>query len=236
MAKLARKEKAHKDSGNIVVDLGEEVDKHIVRRVDQKLAAAGVSLPKKEQMAGPGDRFGGYKPGGYRPGMFGYRPWYADKDQKGGSMGAGIPYAARWRGLGRPNLAHLAVGGLIGTFGNAALTRVTPDIVKTNVGIVHDGIAFLVGLIPLVARPNAYTLGVAAPGAFVLAMSAFNYAMDGIGIKKPALLRGGAQASPVPKAGIEASVAARAKLADVHNRISNPGAGSVPRVTAQAVA
>lgn len=234
MAKLAKKEKSHKDSGNIVVDLGEEVDKHLVRRIDQKLAAAGV-VPKKETMAGPGDRSGGYRPGGYRPGMFGYRPWYVDKDSKGGSMGAGIPYAARWRGLGRPNLAHLAVGGLIGTLGNVALVRVTPDIVKSDLAIVHSGIAFAVGLIPLIARPNAYTLGVAAPGAFVLAMSMFNYAMDGIGIKKPAL-RGGAEAAPVPRTGIDASVAARAKLAETHARMSSPGAGGVPRVTAQAVA
>jgi hypothetical protein len=226
MAKLAKKEKAPKDSGNIVVDLGEEVGKNLDRRIDRKLAAAGVSLAeKREKMAGPGEgRFSGYKPGGYKPGMFGYRPWYADK---GAAMGSSESYGARWRGLMRPNLGKFAVGALVGALGNVALMRVTPDIVKTDLGLVHSGLAFVAGLVPVLARPNSYTLGAAAPGTILLAASLFNYALDGIGVKKPAL-RGSEPAAP----GIEARISARAKLNEVHQKILNPG---VPRVHAQAV-
>lgn len=231
MAKLAKKEKSSKNSGNIVVDLGEEIGTNIDKRIDRKLVAAGVDLTKKEKMAGPGEgQYGGYKPGGYRPGMFGdrpYRPWYADKRP---GMGASESYASRWRSLMHPNLGHMLVGGLVGAIGNVALMRVTPDLVKTDLGLVHSGLAFVGGLIPVLARPNSYTLGAAAPGTFLLAVSLFNYALDGIGVKKPAL-RG--SEGPVPQKGIENSVAVRAKLQEVHGRMSNPG--GVARVQAQAV-
>jgi hypothetical protein len=226
MAKLAKKGKAAKESGNIVVDLGEEVGKNLDRRIDRKLAAAGVDLAKKERMAGPGEgRFGGYKPGGYRPGMFGMRPWYADKRP---GMGSSESYMSRWRGLMHPHVGKMAVGGLIGALETVALMRVTPEIVKNDLGLVHSGIAFAVGLIPVLARPNSYTLGAAVPGATALALSLFNYALDGIGIKKPAL-RGG---DGLPTAAIESTVAARAKIQQAHQRIQNPG---VARVTAQPV-
>lgn len=226
MAKVAKK--SSKDSGNIVVDLGEEIGTNIDKRIDRKLVAAGVDLTKREKMAGPGEgKYGGYKPGGYRPGMFGYRPWYADKKP---GMGSSESYASRWRSLMHPNLGKLAVGALVGAMGNVALMRVTPDFVKTDLGLVHSGLAFVGGLIPVLARPNSYTLGAAAPGTIMLAISLFNYALDGMGVKKPALRGPG---GPVPQKGIEDSVAARAKLQDVHARMSNPG--GVARVQAQAV-
>lgn len=227
MAKLAKKEKAGRDSGNIVVDLGEEIDSTMTRKIDQKLAAAGIGKEGKEKMAGSGEgRFGGYRPGGYRPGMFGYRPWYADKD-KGGSMGASESYAARWRGLMRPNLAHLAVGAALGALGDIALMRVTPDLVKTDSAMVHTALAFAATLVPVLVRPNSYTLGIAAPGAVLLAASMFNYAMDSIGIK-PRALRGADGLAP---RAIESSVSARQKLAEAHSRM-NPG---VARIQAQAI-
>lgn len=225
MAKLAKKSKASEDSGNIVVDLGEEIGTNIDKRIDRKLSAAGVDLSKKERMAGPGEgRFGGYKPGGYRPGMFGYRPWYADKRP---GMSGGESYGSRWRSLMYPHLGKMAVGGLIGALETVALMRVTPELVKTDLGLVHSGLAFAIGLIPVLARPNSYTLGAAVPGAAVLAVSLFNYALDGIGIKKPAL-RG---SEPVPS--IDSAIAGRQKLAQAHSRIMNPG--GVARVQAQPV-
>lgn len=231
MAKLA-KSKTGKESGNItVVDLGEDIDKALVRRIDQKMAAAG--LVGKEKMSGKEKLAGqGYKAGGYRPGMFGYRPWYADKQSKfGHTMGAS--YSEKMRGLARPNLTHLGIGAAIGALGNAALLRVTPDLVKSDLALVHNGIAFAVGLIPVLAKPNSYTLGVAVPGTVVLAMSLFNYAMDSLGIKKPAL-RG--TEGPAQRTGIDAALAARQKLADVHGRMSRTVPTSPARVTAQAVA
>jgi hypothetical protein len=227
MAKLAKKGKAAKESGNIVVDLGEEIGTNIDKRIDRKLTAAGVDLTKKEQMSGPGEgRFGGYKPGGYRPGMFGHRPWYADKRP---GMGYADSYASRWRGLLHPHVGKMTVGGLIGALGNVALMRVTPEVVKTDIGLVHSGLAFVVGLIPVIARPNSYTLGAAVPGAAVLAVSLFNYALDSVGIKKPAL-RG---SDPVPGASIQSSIDSRSKLQQVHSRMANPG--GVARVQATPV-
>lgn len=235
MAKLAKKGKPAKADGNIVVDLGEEVDKVMVKKIDQKLAAAGV-IPKREKMAGPGEsRFGGYRPGGYRPGMYGYRPWYADK---GSGMGSSMSYSSRWKSLMRPNLGHLSVGALIGALGNAGLVRVTPSIVKgTDLNVVHQGIAFTVGLIPVLARPNSYTLGVAVPGAMLFASAIFNLALDSMGVQKPAL-RGSEPAGAAPAAprAIDASSASvRAKLQEVHGRLSNPAA-PVARVQARAIA
>jgi hypothetical protein len=224
MAKLA------KNTGNVtVVDLGEEVDKVLVKRIDQKLKAAGVvgKAQQKEQMAGPGSS--SYRAGGYRPGMFGYRPWYADKQNKFGAT-MGSSYSEKMRGLSRPNLTHLGIGAGIGALGNAALLRVTPDIVKSDLSIVHNAIAFTIGLIPVLAKPNSYTLGVAVPGAVMLAMSFFNFAMDQVGIKKPAL-----RGSDASHASIESSVSARAKLQQVHQQI-NRTAQNPARVTAQAVA
>lgn len=220
MAKLAKS----KSEGNVtVVDLGEEVGKSLNRRIDRKLKAAGVV--GKEKMAGP---MSSYRSGGYRPGMFGYRPWYADK--QGHAMGAS--YAEKMRGLSRPNLMQLGIGGLIGALGNRALVRVTPDVVKTDSALAHNAIAFVVGLVPVLAKPNSYTLGVAIPGAAVLMLSLFDYAMDYVGIKKPAL-RG--PVAGAPRASIDAAVAARQKLADVHNRMNHPVPASSARVTAQAV-
>lgn len=227
MAKLANK--AGKSAGNVtVVDLGEEVDKHMNRRIDQKLRAAGVTGESKEKMAGPS----GYKSGGYHPGTFGYRPWYADRQNKfGHTMGASMSYNERWRSLMRPNLMQAGIGGLIGVAGNVALMRVTPEFVKSDQAIVHSALAFVVGLIPVVAKPNSYTLGVALPGAVVLAMSLTDWALNSIGIKKPAL-RGtdGAQ-----RTGIESSVSARTKLQQVHQSMNRPVQSAPVRVPAQAV-
>lgn len=231
MAKLA-KQKTGKQSGNItVVDLGEDIDKALVRRIDQKMAAVGLGsqekMAGKEKMAGPG-----YKAGGYRPGMFGFRPWYADKQSKYGHM-MGASYSERMRGLARPNLTHLGIGAAIGAAVNVALLRVTPDVVKSDLSLVHTGIGFVAGLAPVLIRPNSYTLGVAIPGTVALAMSLFNYALDTIGIKKPAL-RG--SDGPVQRTSIDAALAARQKLADVHGRMNRPVQASPARVTAQAVA
>lgn len=234
MAKLA-KSKTGKAAGNVtVVDIGEEIDKHMNRRIDQKLKAAGVTgAPDKEKMAGYG-----YKAGGYRPGMFGHRPWYADRQSKFGHT-MGSSYMERFRGLSRPNLGHLAVGAGIGGLGIAGLMRVTPDIVKSDQAMVHSGIAFLVGLVPVLAKPNSYTLGVALPGTVALGLSIFNWGLDSLGISKP-VLRGIGGPAAAPRKGIEAAVSAREKLADVHNRMTSRPAAQGPqaapaRVVAQAV-
>lgn len=233
MAKLA-KSKTGKAAGNVtVVDLGEDIDKHLNRRIDQKLKAAGVAeVPGKEKMAGPG-----YRAGGYRPGMFGHRPWYADRESKFGHA-MGSSYAERFRGLSRPNLAHMAVGAGIGGLGVVGLMRVTPDIVKSDSAMLHGAIAFIAGLVPVIAKPNSYTLGVALPGTVALGLSIFNWGLDSLGISKP-VLRGIGGPAAAPRAALDVVMGAKEKLAQVHGKMtSRPGAQAQTapaRVVAQAV-
>lgn len=214
-----------KSPGNVtVVDLGEEVDKHMSRKIDQKLAAAGVKPGlQKEQMAGSF----GYRAGGYRPGMFGNRPWYADRQSRFGTT-MGSSYSERWRGLSRPNLGHAAIGAIIGGLVDAGLLRVTPDVIKSQNGLLNTGLVCALGLVPVFVKPNSYTLGVAVPGAVLLGLSIINYAMDAVGVKRPAL--SGAQQG---LSSLEASAAARQKLQQTHQAMNRPAA---PRVAATAVA
>lgn len=218
MAKVAKA----KSPGNVtVVDLGEEVDKHMSRKIDQKLRAAGVETGvQKEKMAGSG-----YRSGGFRPGMFGQRPWYADRQNRFG-MTMGASYSERWRGLMRPNLGHAAIGALIGGLVDAGLLRVTPDVIKSQSGLLNTGLVAVLGLVPVFVKPNSYTLGVAIPGVTLLGLSIINYAMDSLGVKKSALSGAG------PAAGLEAAMSARQKLAQTHQAMQRPAA---PRVQAAAV-
>lgn len=227
-----------KDEGPIVVDLGEEIDKKLRSVVGQVTMAGSKTGEKGKAEMGRGDgnyrpgMFGGYKPGGYRPGMFGgYRPWYADRDS---SMGA------------RQSIAQMVdkpwwvAGGLaIGVLANRALMRVSPDIVKTDIEVVHTGIIFGIGVIPLLIKPNAITLGVAIPGAVYFAGSLVDWMMNRAGIKKPAL--SGDAPAQAPRQGMDQALAAREKMAQMQQRIlQQPAAqyqqqASGGRVSARAV-
>ncbi len=217
MAKVAKA----KSPGNVtVVDLGEEVDKHMSRKIDQKLRAAGVETGvQKEKMAGSF----GYRQGGFRPGMFGQRPWYADRQNRFG-MTMGGSYSERWRGLMRPNLGHAAIGALIGGLVDAGLLRVTPDVIKSQNGLLNTGLVAALGLVPVFVKPNSYTLGVAMPGAVMFGLSIINYAMDSLGFKKPALSGAG------PAAGVDAQLSARQKLAQTHQAMQRQAPARVPAV------
>src|SRR4029077_13327501 len=147
MAKKQPSKGAGRKDGNVIVDLGEEIDKKIVSAV----GAAKRSVERTE-MGRPGGRpgmFGGFRPGGYRPGMFGgYRPWYADREGRGGGV-LGMAF------LNEPVKPVAMLGGLaLGVIGNRALMRVTPDIIGTSMEVAHTGIAFVVGLIPALVKPN----------------------------------------------------------------------------------
>jgi hypothetical protein len=150
--------------------------------------------------------------------MFGgYRPWYADRESRGGGGGTlGMAF------LNEPVKPVSMLGGLaLGVIGNRALIRVTPDIIGTTMEIAHTGIAFVVGLIPALVKPNNITIGVALPGAVYFAGSLVDWAFNKVGIKKAAL-SGGAeapQAQPQQRQGADAALAARQKLADLQNRI-----------------
>lgn len=238
-AKSAKKSAGRgKDTGNIVVDLGEEIDKKLRSVVGQVAMSGSGKKDGKAEMGRPGDgnyrpgMFGGYKPGGYKPGMFGgYRPWYADK----ASLGA--PRQSINEMVDKP--WWLAGGMALGVLTNRALLRVSPDIVKTDVEVVHTGILFGLGIIPLLVKPNAITLGVAIPGAVYFAGSLVDFAMNYVGIKKPALSGGAGPAAPRQAAASDA-LAAREKLAVMQQRITQQPqaqqfAPQANRVTARAV-
>lgn len=224
-----------KEPGNIVVDLGEDIDGKIRSVVKERLRSAiGESRRAKSDSGQPGSRneisrgdsgktgmYGGYKPGGYRPGMFGgYRPWYADKPS-GSGLGAGLGMA--W--LKEPVKPLAMAGGLaLGTIGNRALLRVTPDIVKYDSALLHNGIAFLVGLIPVMIKPNSITVGVALPGAVYLFGSFTDWVMNKIGVKQPALSLGSTAPAerPQPRQGPDQSLSARDKLQSLANNMRPP--------------
>jgi hypothetical protein len=210
------------DSGNVIVDLGEELDKKIRYAVgdarrDVEKTEIGRPGGYRPGMFG-GYRSGGYRPGGYRPGMFGgYRPWYADRESRGGGGTLGMAF------LNEPVKPVSMLGGLaLGVIGNRSLMRVTPDIIGTSMPLAHTGIAFVVGLIPALVKPNNITIGVAIPGAVYFAGSLVDWAFNKAGIKQPlAGLAGGeaSQAHPQQRQGADAALAARQKLADLQNRI-----------------
>lgn len=213
MAKKQPSKGAGRKDGNVIVDLGEEIDKKIVSAV----GAAKRSVERTEMGRGgrPG-MFGGYRPGGYRPGMFGgYRPWYADRESRGSGGVLGMAF------LNEPVKPVHMLGGLaLGVIGNRALMRVTPDIIGTSMEIAHTGIAFVVGLIPALVKPNNVTVGVALPGAVYFAGSLVDWAMNKVGIKKPAL-SGTETSQPAQqqRGTPDAALVARQKLSDLQQRI-----------------
>jgi hypothetical protein len=130
------------------------------------------------------------------------------------------------------------VSGLaIGVLANRALMRGSPDVVKTDIEVVHTGILFGLGVIPLLVKPNAITLGVAIPGAVYFAGSLVDWMMNKAGIRKPAL--SGDAPAQAPRQGMDQALAAREKMAQMQQRIlAQPAAAQYQaggRVSARAV-
>lgn len=256
MSKAKTKEKPRGASakgsgtGNITVDLGEAIDKKL-----RSVMGKAETEPKRTEVGRPGDArpggyrpgmFGGYRPGGYRPGMYGgsrtgafggYRPWYATRESRFGG-GMGNPFMGE--GIMRQvHVGHMVTGIVIGVVGNRALVRVTPDIIKVDSAVVHDAIAFIVGLIPLLAKQNSVTVGVALPGTVFLAGSLVDWLLNAIKIKKgPSSIGSPEGAAPVRQPGAENALSASRKLADIASRVNpaapSPAAGAPARIYAQA--
>ncbi len=236
------------DSGNVVqVDLGEKHHQKVARMIDEKLAAAGVAVrtgmagksPSSPAKAGTSTA----KPAtanmlsGYRPGMFGHRPWYSRFGrpwmgqetavvQSEGRKTFIIPESVRTVKTG-----ELLTGGGLGLIGNRALVRLTPLLWKNNSKVLHEGLAFVAGAIPLLFKRNATTLGVAIPGAVFLGGTLIDMLFDWVKMPKPTL--SGGEGSPA--VGQDATWAARQKLANIQNRINQPQQAPrpLPRVVAQ---
>jgi hypothetical protein len=232
------------DSGNVILDLGEKHSQKIEKMIDQKFAAAGMAGgSQKTGLGRPGSsRFGGRFLG--RPSMgAGYRPWFSRFGGEGRRpwMGQGA-IALTPRGgyqiipmeIRNVVTSQLLTGMGLGIVGNRALVRLTPSLWPTNNSrIVHEGLAFAAGLIPLLFKRNATTLGVALPGAVYLGGTLVDMLFNALNMPQPAL----AGSQPGRLSGMDAALAARQKLAAIQSRISSPVAhpqGARPRVLAQA--
>lgn len=223
--KAAKKAAAPKGNGNITVDLGEAIDRKL-----RSAMGKGASDPKKASMGYPGS--------GYRPGMYGWKPYGAERPGRfGGSPSRFGGSMNRWS-LGGPSLLGLSrqvstmqglTGIAVGLIGNRALMRVSPSLVKTSNLMAHSAIAFVVGLIPVLIKQNSVTMGVAVPGAVYLGGSIVDWAFDAVGIAKPALSGGSPTGS-----GVNQAIQARQRLVDLQRSIHPQAAPQQqPRVLAQ---
>jgi hypothetical protein len=233
-----------KDNGNVVLDLGEKHSQKISKMIDAKFVQAGLAGGQKTEMGRPssGSKFGGRFLG--RPALgAGYRPWYAGRRPWMGNDAGTISMTAMGPrtmfGLIPAHMRQVATMELLtgvglGILGNRALMRLTPQLWQTNSNpLIHEGIAFAAGLIPLLFKRNATTLGVAIPGAVYLGGMLIDKLFNAVGM--PAGLPGMAGANVGNSAGSDAALAARQKLAAIQQRIQAGGGAqrNVPRVVAQ---
>lgn len=205
-------------SGNVTVDLGEAIEK--------KIRDAGL---RRTEVAGgpPAMR------GRYRPGMFGqYRPWLGRFSRPW--MGQeGVLQALRpgiLQNIESVRTTRVLTGLGVGLIGNRALVRVTPMLWKNDSKLLHEGLAFVAGILPLLFKRTATTVGVAIPGLVFLGGSLVDLVMNAVGVPE-AKLAGSAGAQR-----IDASTAARQRLAAIQQKIQapRPAAAAPQRVVAQA--
>lgn len=227
------------ESGNVVVDLGEKMQKRAEKLVDQKLQAAGLT----SRMAGkaPAAAAAPYRAGslaGQRAGAFGgYRPWYSRFGKPW--MGQGETYApSRSFQLIPESLRQVTttklVGGLAaGLVGNRAIVRVTPLLWKSqNQRWVHEGLAAVLGLVPVLWKTTPMTLGVAIPGILFFGATIIDKIFDMVHIPKASLSGPGPSASQ----GAGEARAVRERLATIQTRINQPAGLSGQRPLPQVVA
>lgn len=183
-----------------------------------------------------GSRFGrpalGARSGGGRPWYqrHGGKPWLGSETA---TVSSGRTYLIP-ASVQSVKTAELLTGGALGLIGNRALVKLTTMRWAGRSDVVYEGIAFVLGMIPLAFKRNATTVGVALPGAVYLGGTLvdmlFNWLMPSKAASRPASAAGTMQG------GQDATWAARQKLAQIQNRINQPQAGPrpLPRVVAQA--
>lgn len=222
-------------SGNVIVDLGEKHQARLEKMIDSKLASVGMA--GKTEMGKPFSSFrtGLRRPGTvgkFRPGVLGNgrrlwsskfrRPWM-------GQDAYAVPPSKTWRiipaSITNVRTAEVLTGIGLGILGNRALLRLTPSL-WANTRLVHEGIAFVAGLLPLIFKRNATTFGVAIPGAVMLGASLVDSVFNMIGFN--------AQIAGVQRHGVEGTHAARQRLAQIQQRMNSPQqARTLPQVVAR---
>jgi hypothetical protein len=238
----SKKKSAGKASdGNVTLDLGEKHHQKIEKMIESKLATAGMA-------GAPSGLASRFTKGGAsgRPGMFGggYKPWYSrfGKPWLGQGDATMTAFAAPGRRFNiipievqTVKTADLLTGAALGLLGNRALVRLTPKLWPTNSSrLVHEGIAFGLGLLPMLFKRNAMTVGVALPGAVYFAGTLVDMLYNAVGMPS-ATLAGG---NGAPQAAADPNLGARQRLAQIQQRINTPQASqqqrSLPRVMAVA--
>jgi hypothetical protein len=236
--KSKKKSAGKANDGNVTVDLGEKHHQKIERMIESKLATAGMSGAQ----SGLASRFGSKAGVSGRPGMFGggYKPWYSrfGKPWLGQDAAAITSYSMPGRRFNiipmeiqTVKTADVVTGMALGLLGNRALVRLTPKlwaVAQTN-AMVNEGIAFVAGMLPMLFKRNAMTVGVALPGAVYFAGTLVDMLYTAVGMPaKPANMSGAQAADP--------NQGARQRLAQIQQRINTPQAAqrSLPRVMAVA--
>lgn len=238
----SKKKSAGKGDGNVTVDLGEKHHQKIERMIESKLATAGMSGAPSSLAAKLGSKSGVSG----RPGMFGggYKPWYSrfGKPWLGQGDATMTAFAAPGRRFNiipievqTVKTADVLTGMALGLIGNRALVRLVPKLWATAASnaLVNEGVAFALGLVPMLFQRKAMTVGLALPGAVYFAGTLVDMLYNAVGMPaKPANMSGGASSTPAdPNQG------ARARLAQIQQRINTPQASqqrSLPRVMAVA--
>lgn len=215
--KLKSKVQTDPEANVAIVDFGEKLDE-IVRDAARKEVA---------KMEGSKKSSASSSTSGYRPGMYPmYRPVLGAKEWK---LGAFLKMPEDVKRVGK----GILTGGTLGAIGNRVIAWVAPGIVKTQSKLVTEAIAFGVGIIPYLAKPNSTTVGIALPGLFFLVGALTEYGLGATNLlgAKPVLagLSGAQSGGHSPQ---DAAVAARRKLAEVQVRMQQARA-QAPRVIAQ---
>lgn len=238
--KSKKKSAGKANDGNVTVDLGEKHHQKIERMIESKLATAGMAGAP----SGLASRFGSKAGVSGRPGMFGggYKPWYSrfGKPWLGQDASSITAFSMPGRRFNiipmeiqTVKTADVLTGAALGLLGNRALVRLVPKlwVSASSNALLNEGVAFAAGLLPMLFKRNAMTVGVALPGAVYFAGTLVDMLYDAVKMPaKPANMSGSNGAPVDPNSG------ARARLAQIQQRINTPQAAqrSLPRVMAVA--
>jgi hypothetical protein len=198
-AHMSKKEGAGRkaSSGNVVLDLGEEV----------------YTERRRSGMSGGASTLGRYRS---PQSGFGFRPWHAGR-------GTGVWELGRKMQIPQTlTTSQTLTGAIAGTVGGRVVVRLVPQILGTTSRLAAEAVAFGVGLIPFLVQRNSMTAGIALPGLVFLTGALADFALDAVGMQRPVLAGLGESRRAV--GAMESALAARQKLAEIQSRIRPPAA------------
>lgn len=186
-------------SGNIVLDLGEEA-----WRARDRRGMSGGATPQGRGYGRP------------QSGLGRFQPWWAGRREGGGGWELG----RRMMIPERLETSQALTGAIAGTVGNRIAVRLVPQILGTTSRLAAEAVAFGVGLVPFLFQRNSMTTGIALPGLLFLAGALSDFALDAVGLPRPVLAGLGESRRAI--GAMESALAARQKLADIQSRMRPP--------------